>query len=104
MINENKHRLYLCHGPNCTARGCTTIRTLIDNALWNAGLLDTVDVIATGCQDHCDYGPNMIVQPDNVRYHGLNGERVAQIVAEHIRNGTLINEFIATPVMRRSPR
>jgi (2Fe-2S) ferredoxin len=97
-------RLYLCNGPHCTARGCAKIRALLDNALWNAGLLDKVEVLATGCQDHCDYGPNMIVQPDNVRYYGLDAERVARIVAEHVRNGTPIAEFIATPEMRRSNR
>jgi (2Fe-2S) ferredoxin len=97
-------RLYLCNGPHCTARGCAKLRSTLDNALWDAGLLDTVELIASGCQDHCDYGPNMIVQPGNLRYYGLDAERIARIVREHLQNGSPINEFIAAPHMRRTPR
>jgi (2Fe-2S) ferredoxin len=94
-------RIYLCNGPHCTANGAAKVRSALDQALWDAGLLGAVELHASGCQDHCDHGPNMIVQPDTVRYYGLSAERVARIVAEHLRGGEPITAYLATAAMRR---
>lgn len=94
-------RLYLCHGPHCTANGCAKIHAALEQALWDAGLSSAVDLQASGCQDHCDHGPNMIVQLGTTRYYGLTTERVARIVAEHLRGGEPIAEYQATAAMRR---
>ncbi|MFQ3664345.1 MAG: (2Fe-2S) ferredoxin domain-containing protein [Chloroflexaceae bacterium] len=94
------YRLYLCAGPHCTARGPGTHATL-ERALWEAGLLGAVELHLSGCQDHCDHGPNLLVQPGNYRYVGVTAERAAAIIARHLRDGLPTLDWQATPEMRR---
>lgn len=103
-MSEATQRLYLCHGPHCTARGAARSRAALDTALWDAGLLSTVDLMISGCQDHCDHGPNLLVQPGACRYVGVTPERAAQIVARHLAGGAAVPAWQATPEMRRPPR
>jgi (2Fe-2S) ferredoxin len=95
------YRLYLCRGPNCSARGAAATAQALDTALWEAGLLDSVDLQASGCQDHCDHGPNLLVYPGGCRYVGVDASRAAAIVARHLKDGAPVAEWQATPAMRR---
>lgn len=95
-------RLYLCHGPHCTVRGAPALRAKLESALWQADLLGEVEIISGSCQDHCGHGPNLLVQPEGLRYCGVNAARIAKIVAEHVAKGQPIEEWLATPEMRRS--
>lgn len=95
------YRLYLCQGPNCSARGAGATREALDLAIWEAGLLDAVELQASGCQDHCDYGPNLLIYPGGCRYVGVDAARAAAIVARHLRDGEPVPAWQATPAMRR---
>ena len=94
-------RLYLCNGPHCTARGADTTRRALEQALWELGLLTAVELQLSGCQDHCDHGPNLLIYPGACRYVGVTAERAAAIVACHLRSNTPIVAWQATPDMRR---
>lgn len=96
-----RYRLYLCHGPHCSARGAARVREALDSTLWAAGLLDAVELHASGCQDHCDHGPNLLIHPGACRYAGVDGARAAVIVARHLVAGEPVVEWQATPAMRR---
>jgi (2Fe-2S) ferredoxin len=98
------YRLYLCHGPSCSVRGAAATRQALDSALWEAGLLDAVELQASGCQDHCDHGPNLLVYPGGCRYVGVDAQRAAAIVARHLQGGEPVSEWQATPHMRRGAR
>lgn len=95
------YRLYLCNGPHCSARGAAATRTALDEALWEAGLLGRDELHASGCQDHCDHGPNLLIHPGGCRYAGVTPARAAAIVARHLRDGQPVAEWQATPAMRR---
>ena len=95
------YRLYLCHGPHCSTRGVAATQRALDAALWDAGLLGAVELIAGGCQDHCDHGPNLLIHPGACRYVGLTPERAAAIVARHLRDGAPVPAWQATSAMRR---
>lgn len=98
------YRLYLCHGPHCSARGAASTRLAIDAALRQAGLLDSVELQPSGCQDHCDHGPNLLIHPGACRYVGVTPERAAKIVASHLRDNAPIPAWQAVPAMRRNSR
>jgi (2Fe-2S) ferredoxin len=98
------HRIYLCHGPHCSARGAARTRDALDAALWQAGLLGAVELHAGGCQDHCDHGPNLLIHPGACRYVGVDAARAAAIVARHLVAGEPVAEWQATPAMRRGAR
>lgn len=95
------YRLYLCHGPNCSARGAEAARRALELALWDAELLEEVELLASGCQDHCDHGPNLLIHPGACRYVAVTPARAAGIVASHLRDGEPVPEWQATPEMRR---
>jgi (2Fe-2S) ferredoxin len=95
------YRLYFCHGPHCSARGADAARRALDAALRDTGLLGAVELIASGCQDHCDHGPNLLIHPGGCRYVGVDPARAAAIVARHLRDGAPIEAWQATPAMRR---
>lgn len=96
-----KCRLYLCHGQHCSARGAAEARQALERALWDAGLLGAVELVAGGCQDHCDHGPNLLIHPGAYRYVGVTPERAAAIVARHLRDGAPVAAWQATPEQRR---
>lgn len=94
-------RIYLCNGPHCSARGAAAARRALDEALWDANLLGRVELLSSGCQDHCDHGPNLLIHPGACRYVGVTPERARAIVARHLRDGEPVAEWQATPEMRR---
>jgi (2Fe-2S) ferredoxin len=104
LTHAMPYRIYLCNGPHCTARGANGTRQALDIALWEAGMLDITEVQISGCQDHCDHGPNLLVHPGACRYVGVSPERAAAIVTSHLRDNRPIIEWQATPEMRRQPR
>lgn len=97
-------RLYLCRGPHCSARGSAASAEALEQAIWEAGLLDAAELRSSGCQDHCDHGPNLLVQPDNCRYVGVTPERAVSIVQRHLVGGEPATEWLARPEMRRKPQ
>jgi (2Fe-2S) ferredoxin len=95
------YRLYLCHGPHCSARGAAQTRDALDTALWEAGLLESAELHVSGCQDHCDHGPNLLIHPGACRYAGVDAARAVALVARHLVAGEPVEEWRATPEMRR---
>jgi (2Fe-2S) ferredoxin len=77
------YRLYLCTGLHCAARAAG-LREVLENALWEAGLLGAIELHLGGCQAHCDHGPNLLIQPGNRRYAGVTPERAMAIVREDL--------------------
>ncbi len=74
-------RLYLCMGPNCRSRGAAELRMALEQALWRHKLLDRVECISSGCQDHCQIGPNLLLQPGGRRWHGVTLQQISALVA-----------------------
>ena len=97
------YRAYLCAGPNCSSRGCAALLRQLEAALWERGLDTQVELTTGGCQDHCDYGPNLLIWPGPVRYAQLDADAVSRIVEQHLAGGEPVAELLATPEMRRRP-
>lgn len=95
------YRIYLCHGPHCTARGAAAAKAALSRILWDLGLDASVELHASGCQDHCDHGPNLLVQPGACRYVGVSPERARAIAERHLRDGEVVEAWRATEAMRR---
>jgi (2Fe-2S) ferredoxin len=101
-MTQKAFRVYLCAGPHCSPRGGAALLRLLEEELWQRGLDDAVEVNAGGCQDHCDFGPNMLVWPGPVRYAQLDADAIRRIVAQHLAGGEPVTELLATPEMRRT--
>jgi (2Fe-2S) ferredoxin len=52
-----------------------------------AGLAGQVRAQRAGCLDVCEYGPAVVVYPDNVWYGHVQSSDIAEIVSSHLLGG-----------------
>lgn len=96
-MDEKKYRVYVCGNIHCLANGKQTILRALEDAVWEYNLDTEVDVRVSGCQNQCDFGPNIKVWPGPYQYIKLSPKAVRRIVAEHLRDGKPVNEFLLPP-------
>ena len=66
-----------------------------------AQLDDLVDVRVSGCQDRCDYAPNVTIWPGPYHYSNLTPAAIEQIVAQHLLKGEPVRAFLLGEQARR---
>ena len=86
-------KLFLvCTGERCnnekngTERG-EEIRAQLKDLNKKLGRKATVRVCAVSCLDLCDYGPNMVVQPDGTTYSHLDREKALAVYQGEMGDG-----------------
>lgn len=89
-----RRHVFLCLGPDCCAaeEGLASWEAL-KRKIAEAG----VPVMRTkaACLRVCAGGPWMVVYPEGVWYGSVTAERCERIVAEHLRGGRPVAEWIA---------
>ena len=70
----------------CAHRESAAIAAALKDRVKALGLSHAVRVSKSGCQDLCAKGPNVMVFPDYVWYHGVTSTDVERIVAD-VRQG-----------------
>ena len=84
--------LFVCvneRQPNevcCSARESRAIAEALKARIKSLGLARQVRVSKSGCQDVCAKGPNVMVFPDYVWYHGVTTADVERIIQDTIRD------------------
>jgi NADP-reducing hydrogenase subunit HndC len=101
MDGEKRYRIYLCGGPNCTAGGRDALLKKLEEELWAWQLEDEVEVRVSGCQDRCDFAPNITIWPGPFHYSNLDPDGLARIVEQHLLKGEPVREFLHRPSVRR---
>jgi (2Fe-2S) ferredoxin len=100
MDPEKTYRVYLCGGPNCTASGRDALLETLEDELWAWQLEDEVEVRVSGCQDRCDFAPNITVWPGPFHYSNLTPEAIMRIVEQHLLNDQPVPEFLRRAARR----
>ena len=85
--SEPEYRVHICFGPNCTPRGSRELLPLLQEALFEAGISDKVEVLSTSCRNRCEFGPSVNVYPGNHFYAHVDPEGLIEIVIEHLMSG-----------------
>jgi NADP-reducing hydrogenase subunit HndC len=93
MSKYSKH-LLVCGGTGCHASESDAIVCNLRDELEAKGLIDTVQVIMTGCFGFCEKGPIVKVIPDNTFYVQVKPEDAQVIVDEHIIKGRRITRLL----------
>ena len=100
MSDQKKYRIYLCGGPNCTASGRDELLKTLEDELWAWQLEDEVELRVSGCQDRCDFAPNITVWPGPFHYSNLTAEAIMRIVEQHLLNDQPVREFLRRAARR----
>ena len=95
-----KH-IFICNNERKKddARGCCTSRgaaDLIDYAkkkIHDMGLKGKVRVNKAGCLDACQYGPAMVVYPEETWYTPKSIEDMEEILSEHITHDRVVERL-----------
>lgn len=101
MSDEKRFRIYLCGGPNCTAKGRDKLLRALEDALWEAELDEAADVRVSGCQDRCDFAPNLTLWPGPFHYSLLHPEAITEIVEQHMVGGEPVRAYLLGESARR---
>ncbi len=86
-----KKILFVCvnkREPNaicCAHRESESIAAALKARVKELGLTREVRVSKSGCQDLCAKGPNVMMFPDAVWYHGVTRDDVERIVQDAVR-------------------
>ena len=69
----------------CASRGSLDLLDHLKQRVHKCGLKGKVRVNKAGCLDACEYGPTLVVYPDDVWYQGVQAEDVQEIIDSHIK-------------------
>lgn len=90
-----EHHVFVCLNerdataarPSCGHKHSKKIRSLMKDAVKEAGLKGRVRVNEAGCLDQCEHGPVIVVYPEAVWYGFVQPKDVEEIVEEHLIQG-----------------
>ena len=95
--------LLVCGGTSCHASESDAIVCNLRDELEAKGLMDSVQVIMTGCFGFCEKGPIVKVMPDNTIYVKVKPEDAQTIVEEHVIKGRKVTRLLyKDPVTKES--
>jgi NADH:ubiquinone oxidoreductase subunit F (NADH-binding)/(2Fe-2S) ferredoxin len=86
--------ILICGGTGCESSKADDIMTNIVEELNKAGVKEDVQVVKTGCFGFCEKGPIVKVLPDEAFYVEVKPEDAAELVAEHIVKGRMVQRLL----------
>ncbi|MBI5010616.1 MAG: NADH-quinone oxidoreductase subunit NuoF [Bacteroidia bacterium] len=93
-MSKYSMHLLVCGGTGCHAAESDAIVCNLRDELEAKGLMDTVQVIKTGCFGFCEKGPIVKVMPDNTFYVQVKPEDTQTIIDEHIIKGRKVTRLL----------
>ena len=102
-MSKYSMHLLVCGGTGCQAAESDAIVCSLRDELEAKGLLESVQVILTGCFGFCEKGPIVKVMPDNTFYVQVKPEDAQTIVEEHVIKGRKVNRLLfKDPITKES--
>jgi (2Fe-2S) ferredoxin len=68
----------------CSGKGSVNLRQEFKSKLKKLNLSSSVRANAAGCLDACEYGPSVVIYPEQVWYGNVTIDDVDEIISEHI--------------------
>lgn len=79
---------------SCAPKGSESIRATFKSKLKSLGLNAEVRANASGCLDACEFGPTVVVYPEQIWYGGVTENDIDEIINEHIINNRPVNRLM----------
>jgi len=96
-IPPHRYQALLCAGPQCTTLGANDVWAYLSRQLHQRGLYETergVISVKTSCLYPCNWGPIMVVQPEECWYGAVNEAAVDEIVEQHFARGVPVSRHL----------
>ena len=92
MYWTKKHVL-VCTANHCAQKGANDVAGRLRLDIIRRGL--DVEILVNNCGtiDLCDVGPNLVVYPDNLIYHGVKVGDLPEII-EHLKGGPVVDRLV----------
>ncbi len=78
----------------CSARGSVDLLDYLKKRVHESGLKGKVRVNKAGCLDACQYGPSLVIYPDDVWYSPQTREDMEEILTEHVENNRIVERLL----------
>lgn len=78
----------------CAAKGGEEVRDRMAAALAKRGLNKLIRANKAGCLDACEFGPTVVVYPEQVWYGGVTPDDVEEIVEKHLIGGEVVERLL----------
>ena len=95
--------LLVCGGTSCHSSESDAIVCNLRDELEAKGLMDSVQVILTGCFGFCEKGPIVKIMPDNTVYVHVKPEDAQTIVEEHVIKGRKVTRLLLKDPVSKEP-
>lgn len=78
----------------CSDKGSLEIRAKMKERIKELGLKSTVRVNSSGCLDSCEFGPSIVVYPEQIWYCHVTINDVEEIIQSHIINNKPVDRLL----------
>ncbi len=101
-MSRFKKHIFVCNNQRqaedprgcCSARGSVDLLDYLKKRVHESGLKGKVRVNKAGCLDACQYGPTLVIYPDDVWYSPQTQEDMDEILTEHIENNRIVERLL----------
>ena len=93
-MSKYSTHLLVCGGTSCHDSESDAIVCNLRDEIEAKGLLDSVQIIRTGCFGFCGKGPIVKIMPDNTIYVQVKPEDAQAIVEEHVIKGRKVTRLL----------
>lgn len=87
-------KILVCAGGACISSHSLKIEEELKKQIKRYNLKDKVKIIKTGCMGPCQYGPLMLVYPEDILYKELTIRDIEEIVREHFLKGRVVKRCL----------
>jgi (2Fe-2S) ferredoxin len=97
-----QHHVFFClnqrpAGENCCANHrATELHAYAKEKIAKLGLSGAgqIRINKAGCLDRCEFGPVLVVYPDETWYTFLDEQDIDEIISEHLQNGRKVERLL----------
>jgi len=96
-----RSHVLVCVDPECLAKGALGIVDALQDEFVARGLINEIQVLETSRIGKCSDGPEIMVYPEGVHYHGMSVDDIPYLVEEHFLKGRVVERFheVTVPVV-----
>ena len=89
-----KRTIRICRGSGCNSMNAGEIHKILKDLLQEYKLSEVIKLKLTGCQGFCQFGPQIIIAPENVLYVKLKPSDIKEIIEKHLIENQIVERCL----------